>query len=229
MIRLDLKKELHTCDGVVLLNVNFEVGKGELVTLFGKSGAGKTTVLRMIAGLMEPAQGYIEVDGEVWFDSRRRINRPPQKRQVGFVFQEYTLFPHMTVEENLRFALQDERDIEMMESLLAVTRLIEFRRRRPDYLSGGQKQRVALIRALLRKPKVFLLDEPLSALDYDLRVKLQGEILEIHKRFNVPTIFVSHDFTEILKLSNRILLLENGGIQGIDDLSRFMLEKQISG
>lgn len=213
MIRVHCKKKLHTAEGLIDLNVNFEVNQSEWVTLFGKSGTGKTTVLRMIAGLTDPDEGYVEVNREVWFDSRKDINRPIQKRQIGFVFQEYTLFPNMTVEENLRFALSDRRDSSLMEELLALTRLTELRKRKPEYLSGGQKQRVALIRALLRKPKVFLLDEPLSALDLSLRIKLQAELLEMHRRVPVPAIFVSHDLSDVFKLSSRILLIEDGKIK----------------
>jgi molybdate transport system ATP-binding protein len=213
MIRVSLRKPLHTAAGLVHLSVDFDVAQGELVTVFGKSGTGKTTILRMIAGLTDPQEGYIEVDGEVWFDSRKRVNWPVQKRQIGFVFQEYTLFPNMTVEENLLFALRDPRDAEMIEELLVMMHLTEFRARKPDYLSGGQKQRVALIRALLRRPKIFLWDEPLSALDLNLRIKLQDEMIELRRRFAVPAVFVSHDLSEIFKMSNRILLLEDGQIK----------------
>ena len=213
MIRVKVKKKLHTADGPMNLHVDFEVSKDEMVTLFGKSGAGKTTILRMIAGLTNPDEGYIEVNHEVWFDSHKKVNWAVQKRQIGFVFQEYTLFPNMTIEENLNFALMDKRDAPLIDELLAMTHLTELRKRKPDYLSGGQKQRAALVRALLRKPKMFLLDEPLSALDLSLRIKLQDELVEIHKRFNVPTIFVSHDLSEIFRLSNRILVIEDGRIK----------------
>ncbi len=229
MIRVRLKKKLHTADGPMELDVSFEVGDGEFVTLFGKSGAGKTTVLRMIAGLSRPDEGNIEVDGEAWFDSVKRIDWPPRRRQTGFVFQEPALFPNMTVEENLRFALRDRRDEEMIEELLNLTRLQEFKKRRPDYLSGGQKQRVALIRALLRRPKIFLLDEPLSALDPALRSKLQDEVLRIYRRFHVPAIWVSHDFSEVFKLSDRILLLEDGYIQKSGRPSEVFHEQTVSG
>ncbi len=213
MIRVIAKKNLHTVNGPVDLNIEFGVKKGELVTLFGDSGVGKTTLLRMIAGLTTPDEGFIEVDGEVWFDSRNNVNLPAQKRPIGFVFQEPGLFPNMTVEKNLLFAAKNPSDFSIIDELLKITHLTEFKRRYPDGLSGGQKQRVALIRAVLRKPKIFLLDEPLSALDYDLRIKLQDEIFDIHKKFNIPTIFVTHDLSEVFKLSNRILWLENGKIK----------------
>jgi len=229
MIRVDLKKDLHTADGPMKLHVQFEVKGDELVTLFGQSGTGKTTILRMIVGLTEPDEGYVEVGEEVWFDSRKKINWPVQRRQTGFVFQEYTLFPNMTVEENLKYALSDQRDTSVMDDLLVLTDMTELRSRKPDLLSGGQKQRVALIRALLRKPKIFLLDEPLSALDLNLRIKLQDELIEIHKRYNIPAIFVSHDLSEVFRLSKRILWIENGKVTKEGDPEQVFGYHSISG
>jgi len=229
MIRIKLKKTLHSNQGPILLDIEFEAGPDEFVTIFGKSGAGKTTILRMIAGLTEPQEGYIEVDGEVWFDSQRHVNWPIQKRSMGFVFQESNLFPNMTVYENLRFALRDKDDTPLIDELLAMTHLNEFKNRTTHHLSGGQKQRVAVIRALLRKPKIFLWDEPFSSLDLELRLKLQDEILEIYKRFKTPTIFVSHDLSEIFKLSSRILLLDQGRIQKSGSPSEIFAEQTISG
>src|SRR3989338_523850 len=192
MIKIKAKKNLLTSQGPVDLQVDFEFPYGELVTLFGPSGSGKTTILRMISGLTTPQEGFIQIDDEVWFDSERGINWPVQKRKIGFVFQDYNLFPHMTVWENLRFALRDKKDEGLIAEFLEIAHLKELRNRKPGSLSGGEKQRVALIRALLNKPKIFLLDEPLSALDLGLRLKLQDEILEISRRFKIPTIFVTH-------------------------------------
>ena len=228
MIRVQVKKKLHASQGILSLDVDFELTGGELITLFGESGAGKTTILRMIAGLTQPEEGLIEVDGDVWFNSRKGINWPAQKRKAGFVFQECNLFPHMTVEENLRFAVPCN-DFELMDELLEVMHLTEFKNHRPQHLSGGQKQRVALIRALLRQPKIFLLDEPLSSLDLELRLRLQDEILELYKRFQIPTIFVSHDLSEVFKLSSRILLLENGKIKKSGHPEGFFAGQMISG
>ncbi|HBR14138.1 MAG TPA: molybdenum ABC transporter ATP-binding protein [Candidatus Omnitrophica bacterium] len=228
-MRVRAKKKLHTSDGPMELDVCFESGVGEFVTLFGKSGAGKTTILRMMAGLSEPEEGYIEVSKEVWFDSRKKINWPVQKRSIGFVFQEHNLFPNMTVEENLHFALQDKKDAGMIEALLEAVHLTEFQRRRPAQLSSGQKQRVALIRALLRKPKVLLLDEPFVSQDLELRLKLQEEMLDIYKRHNASVIFVSHDFSEIFKLSDRILVLDKGRIQKSGRPDEIFAAQTISG
>lgn len=229
MICVDLKKKLHTAIGPVALHVQFEVKANEFVTLFGESGTGKTTVLRMIAGLTNPDEGYIAVGDDVWFDSHRKISWPVQRRQAGFVFQEYTLFPNMTVEENLKFALSGKQDAPLVDELLDMAHLTEMKHRSPDHLSGGQKQRVALIRALLRKPKIFLLDEPLSALDLNLRLKLQDELIEIHKRFNIPTIFVSHDLSEVFKLSKRILWIEDGKIKRVGAPDQIFGDSAISG
>jgi molybdate transport system ATP-binding protein len=166
----------------------------------------------MIAGLTAPEQGMIEVDGETWFDSERGINRPVQERQISFVFQDYNLFPNMTILENLEYALKDKNDRHLIHEFLEMVHLTELSHRRPATLSGGQKQRVALIRALLRRPKIFLLDEPLSALDLELRLKLQDEIFALYDRFKVPTIFVTHDLSEIFKLAHQIFVMEKGKI-----------------
>jgi molybdate transport system ATP-binding protein len=206
-------KRISTVDGDIDLKINFEVGHGELVTLFGKSGTGKTTILRLIAGLATPDQGIVEVNGETWFDYTKNINLPARKRQLGFVFQEYTVFPHMTVEENLAYALLDQNDRKKLEEFLEITQLKTLRHLEARQLSGGQKQRVALMRALLREPKILLLDEPFSSLDYEMRARLQDELKNICARYKLSTIFVSHDLSDIFKLSQRILFLEQGAIK----------------
>ncbi len=229
MIRFRAKKKLHFSEGHIPLDAAFEVASGEFVTLFGKSGAGKTTILRMLAGLAQPEEGYIEVDGEVWFDSQKKINWPVQKRRIGFVSQEYTLFPQMSVVENLRFALWDPKNLGLIDELLKIADLTELKNRRPHYLSGGQKQRVCLIRAYLRQPKIFLLDEPFSSLDAGLRLKLQDQLLEMYQRFKVATLFVSHDFSDVFKLSHRVLLLEEGRIKKSAPAREVFAEQMISG
>jgi len=212
MIKVRLKKHLAAGHGPFELDVDFEVSRDEIVTLFGHSGAGKTTILRMIAGLTAPDEGFIEVDGEVWFDSARGVHKPVQERRVGFVFQDYNLFPNMTVRENLRYAVKDKKDVHLIDSFLDMTRLVELGNHKPHTLSGGQKQRVALLRALLNKPKLFLLDEPFSALDLELRIKLQDEFISLYQRFKIPVVFVSHDVGEVFKLSHRVLLMKDGKI-----------------
>ncbi len=212
MIRVNLVKKLMTAQGPLDLRVDFEVKEGEFVTLFGQSGAGKTTTLRMIAGLTDPDEGVITVDSEVWFDSAQRINVPARKRRTGVVFQEYALFPNLTVRENLEYALEDKRKSGRIDALLKIVRLKELEDRHPDQLSGGQKQRVALVRALLREPRVYLLDEPLAALDMDMRLHLQDEMIRLYRTSGITTIFVSHDFGEVFKLANRVFVLADGKI-----------------
>lgn len=212
MIKVKAQKNLITSNGPLKLEVDLQISDKEFVTLYGPSGVGKTTVLRMIAGFTKPDQGFIEADGDVWFDSAKGINKPIQQRQISFVFQDYNLFPNMTVRENLHYALKDPSDEHLIGEFLDMVHLTELRHHRADKLSGGQKQRVALVRALLRKPKIFLLDEPLSALDLELRLKLQDEIFAIYNRFKIPTIFVTHDLSEIFKLAHQILMMEDGRI-----------------
>ena len=229
MIRVKAKKNLITSEGPLRLEVDFQIPDKELITLYGPSGAGKTTILRMIGGLTDPEEGFIQVDDEVWFDSEKGINRPIQQRQISFVFQDYNLFPNMTVRENLEYALKDRKDESLIDEFLEMVNLTALKNRKPDTLSGGQKQRVALIRALLRKPKIFLLDEPLSSLDLELRLKLQDEILAIYNRFKIPTIFVTHDLSEIFKLSNQIFILEQGRIVRSGKPSEIFGEDALSG
>lgn len=191
------------------LQVRCAIARGQLSVLCGASGAGKTTLLRMLAGLAHPDDGYIKVDGETWFNSREKVCVPPQKRSVGLVFQNYALFPSMTVRRNLEFAAGRRKD-RRVEMLLEMVELEELQYRYPEELSGGQQQRVALARALIRQPKILLLDEPLSALDEAMRCKLQQEILRLHKELGLTTILVSHDRAEILRMADQVLALHDG-------------------
>ncbi len=209
MIKIEIKKELHGSNGVMNLDVNLDIKSKDFVALTGLSGSGKTTLLRSLAGL-EKAEGIIKVDNEIWQDEKEFL--PVQKRKIGFVFQDYALFPNMTVLENLFFVNKDK---ELANHLLEITELWELKNRLPNSLSGGQKQRVSLCRALMNRPKLLLMDEPLSALDPSMRIKLQDEILQLHKEFETTTILVSHDPSEIYKLSNRVIVLKDGKI--VDD------------
>ena len=212
MIEIDIRKQLLVGDGTLPLQVRMRIEKNEFATLFGKSGAGKTTLLRILAGLTTPDEGMVRVGNEVWFDSRRRINLPPQKRRLGFVFQDQALFPHLSVRENLEYALPKSGDRRFIDELLDLSGLAALQHRRPDTLSGGQRQRVALARALTRRPAVLLLDEPLSALDTEMRLHLQDEIRRLHRALGVTTLMVSHDLAEVFKLSDKVFVLEGGAI-----------------
>ncbi len=198
--------------GNTLLNIEKEISHGELVALFGDSGSGKTTLLRMIAGLERPTSGEIMFYDEIWFSSSKEIDLPVQKRGVGFSFQDYALFDTMSVRENLLFALKKGSDVKVVDEMLALMELETLARVMPHTLSGGQKQRVALARALVSKPRILLLDEPLSALDGMMRLKLQDELLSIHKRTGITCLFSSHDMSEIFKVSSRVLGIKNGTI-----------------
>lgn len=195
----------------VLNQVNLEIREGELVTLLGPSGCGKSTLLRCVAGLTEMDGGHI------WLDNQSIAELPPRSREIGMVFQSYALFPNMTVSENIEYGMRmhkasgEARRQRSME-LLELIDLVDKRDAYPQQLSGGQQQRVALARSLAVRPKVLLLDEPLSALDAKIRKNLRSEIREIQKKFNITTIFVTHDQEEALTLSDRVCLMNQGNI-----------------
>lgn len=229
MIQINIKKQLHTADGKIDLIVDKTIQNGDFLTLFGKSGSGKTTLLRLIAGLEIPDSGEIIVDDIVWFDSKQKINLPPQNRDVGFVFQDYALFPNMTVKENLAFAIKDKTNTHKIDEILELMELTNLANVKPNNLSGGQKQRVAVARTLMSNPKILLLDEPLSALDMEMRGKLQDELLEIHKRFHITSILVSHDISEVFKLSNRVLKISLGEITHDGNPTKVFSNQNLSG
>ncbi len=211
MLKIDIDKKLHGSKGEMSLNVNLEIEEGDFVALSGKSGSGKTTILRILAGL-ESSNGTITIGDEIW--QNRDFNLSVQRRKIGFIFQDYALFPNMSVEQNLLFV---EKDRELANYLLEITELSSLKKRLPLTLSGGQKQRLALCRAFMNRPKLLLMDEPLSALDPYMRSKLQKEILRLHKEFKTTTIMVSHEPAEIYRLASRVLVLEQGEI--VDDVN----------
>ena len=210
MIRVDIQKELLSPSGKMQLALDFELSKGEFLTIYGKSGAGKTSTLRILAGLLKPDAGSITIAGNSWFDSKTKVNKKTQDRKVGFLFQDYALFPNMTVEENLKYALNKNDNESRVNELIEIVELGDLRNLKPEMLSGGQKQRVALSRALVQSPQLLMLDEPLSALDVEMREKLQDYILLLHKEFKLTTILVSHDLNEIMKMSDQVLVIEHG-------------------
>ncbi|WP_235282916.1 ABC transporter ATP-binding protein [Methanosarcina sp. 1.H.T.1A.1] len=221
--RVELKKCYHEAEGsekkgkmnVFSLDVNFEM-KNELVVLFGPSGSGKTTLLKCISGITQPDSGNISVDDRIYFDSGRKINLPIQKRNLGFVFQTYTLFPHMNIRKNIECGLKGwekgnkEKRVREMLDLLHIE---ELETRYPSQLSGGQKQRVALARALAPKPELLLLDEPFSALDRVIRTELAEKIKHLQKKIGIPLLFITHSLDEAFLLADRILILYRGEVQ----------------
>lgn len=234
MIEIDITKSLNGANGAILLQISTRLKTNDFISIFGKSGAGKTTLLRIIAGLEVADSGRIIVDNEVWFDSVKKINLPPQKRKIGFVFQDYALFPHFSVWKNLAFGLKDSRQKGKIDEILKLMELENLKNKLPKELSGGQKQRVALARALISNANILLLDEPLSALDNEMRGILQDEIIKIHRyfgesrHFGLTTILVSHDISEIFKLSNRIIHIKEGKIVSDGDINSIFGEDSIS-
>lgn len=234
MITLDFEKQLLGAQGTITLQVHCSLKPQDLITLFGKSGAGKTTILRILAGLLEPDFGRVQIGDSIWYEREKgakkaRINLPPQMRSIGFVFQNYALFPNMSVEENLNFALPKGASRTKVKELLEITELQALAKQKPLSLSGGQQQRVALARALVRDPQILLLDEPFSALDSAMAHKLQKELLRIHRHFHLTTFLVSHNFSEVFFLSNFVLCLEKGGIVKMGNPSAVFLQDLPSG
>ncbi len=212
MIELDFKKKLLGAQGEFTLELKLRIEQGEFVTLFGESGAGKTTLLRCLAGLAEPDAGSIRINGETWFDSAKQTRLPVQQRRVGYMFQDYALFPNMSVRGNLEFALRKGSDSKRVAELIEIMALGELQHRKPNSLSGGQQQRVALARALAAESHLLLLDEPFSALDHETKVRLQDEVLRLQRHFGLTTVMVSHDVSEVYRLSKRVLIIEHGCI-----------------
>ena len=210
MIEVQLRKALHTANGPMHMEVQLDIEPGAFLAITGPYGSGKTTLLRMIAGLEQPEQGKITVNGTTWLDTAKKTKWPIQDREVGMVFQDYALFPNMTVRQNLEYALRKGQTKEIVKELVQITELNQLLEQYPAKLSGGQQQRVALARALVPRPKLLLLDEPLSALDPRMRIRLQNYILKVHRTFELTTLIVSHDYREIFKLADRVILLEKG-------------------
>jgi molybdate transport system ATP-binding protein len=222
MLEIQLEKRLQGADGRMDLAIQ---------TLFGDSGAGKTSILRMLAGLTVPDAGRIVVDGKVWFDHADKIHLSPQQRSIGLVFQDFALFPHLSVLDNIRYGLNkiSAADHDWVAHLLDLTQLSNLQQRKPDQLSGGQKQRVALARALARKPTMLLLDEPLSALDNTMRGQLQATLLHLHAECALTTILVSHDIGEVFKLSQTVYCLRQGQIERSGSPAEVFLQNNLSG
>ncbi|CAN5386083.1 sulfate/molybdate ABC transporter ATP-binding protein [soil metagenome] len=212
MIEFKIEKKLHSASGEMILDLDIKIKEKEFVTLYGPSGSGKTTTLRIFSGLTQPDKGFIKVNNEVWLNSEKKINCSPQNRRIGYVFQDFALFQNMSVRENLNFALEKGQEKNNIDELLETMELVQLQHLKPDKLSGGQKQRVALARALVRTPQILFLDEPFSALDNEMRLKLQDYIIKVHHIYKLTTILVSHDISEVYKMSDSVIMLENGKV-----------------
>ncbi len=201
----------------VILTTSLTIDSGSFTTLLGPSGCGKTTLLRMIAGLETPDTGEIRFDDRVVFSSDEKINTPPEKRGLGFVFQDFALWPHMSVYENVAFGLRAARNTKDLDkkvrNALHAVQLDEFASRYPHQLSGGQQQRVAFARAIVIEPQCILFDEPLSALDALLREEMRTELKELISRLGITAVFVTHDQTEAMSMSDKIAVLNGGEIE----------------
>jgi ABC-type sulfate/molybdate transport systems ATPase subunit len=188
-----------------------------IVALAGPSGAGKSSVLEVIAGLTRPARGRVALDDEVWFDSQRRVNRAPDRRRVGIVFQEYALFPHMSVRENVAYGGRARLD-----ELLERFRIAHLSEARPDELSGGERQRVALARALVRDPGVLLLDEPLSALDAYTKTAVRAELATLLRELALPTLVVTHDYADAVALADSVGVIAGGHLRQLGSVEQLL-------
>lgn len=210
MIKFNLHKTFKSHGKDVSIRLDASCEQGKIYAVYGSSGAGKSSLLRMLAGLLDPDNGNIEVEGEEWYNSERKKNIKANRRNIGFLFQDYSLFPNMSVLKNILYGVDGGDDKELINRIIEIGDLKDLLNRKPETLSGGQQQRVALARAIARKPKLLLLDEPLSALDAGMRIKLQKEILSINSVIKTTIIFVSHDIPEVFKLADEVLVIENG-------------------
>jgi molybdate transport system ATP-binding protein len=194
MISIDIEKKLKAYKGVQVLRVKKDFATGSITRITGPSGVGKTTLLKMIAGLVKPDAGGIVVDGATWFNAAQNVNMSPQQRMPGFVFQDYALFPNMTVQQHLEYASSDTNWI---NRLLTIGKLETFTHHKPEYLSGGQQQRLAILRALAIKPKLLLMDEPFSALDVKMKTGLIADLQLLFKELGATALIVSHNPQEL--------------------------------
>ena len=225
MIQIENLKKVYNIGYEALKSINLEINDGELICLLGPSGCGKTTILNLLAGLLDPT------DGDIKFDKESVIDKHPKDRNIGLVFQNYALYPHMTVLENVMFPLTvgnkkmpKKEAEEIARKYMKVTSIEELANKKPGEMSGGQQQRVAITRALVQNPKILLLDEPLSNLDARLRLKIREEIRRLVKEIGITTVFVTHDQEEALSISDRIVLMNEGIVQQFDVPQNLYLE-----
>lgn len=194
MISIDIEKKLKGYGGQQWLKIKREFISGSIINICGPSGAGKTTFLKIVAGLIQPEKGFIKFDDEIWLDTTTNISASPQKRRTGFVFQDYALFPNMTVLQHLEYATNDRQWI---DRLLHIGKLDTLSNHKPEYLSGGQQQRLAISRALAIKPKLLLMDEPFSSLDKKMKSTLIAELKQLFTQWDCTVLIVSHNPEEL--------------------------------
>jgi molybdate transport system ATP-binding protein len=204
-ISINLKKKLQYFD----IDISCQCPDSSMLVMIGPSGGGKTTIIRMLAGLEQPDEGSIIYNNDIWFNSSAGIDISPQKRKLGYVFQDYTLFPHLSLFENAAFASKNKREVNDLFELFRITHL---RNRKPSQVSGGERQRCAICQALARHPKILLLDEPFSALDAITRRGLREELRNMKGEFDFPVIYVTHDINEALYLADEIIPVVQGKI-----------------
>ncbi len=199
MISIDIEKKLKAYKGQQVLKISAQFQSGSITKIFGPSGAGKTTFLKIIAGLIEPEKGRIKVDDATWLDTSAKISLSPQKRRVGFVFQNYALFPNMTVRQHLEYATEDHQWI---DRLLAIGKLETFEKHKPEYLSGGQQQRLSILRAMAIKPQLLLMDEPFSALDPKMKSEIIPKLKTLWEELGATILIVTHNPHELEGLTD---------------------------
>lgn len=229
LLDVHIRHTLHTADGILPMEVDFALPGNSILALTGPSGAGKTTLLKQIAGLAMPEAGRIVFGQNQWLDTANRIHLPAQKRHIGFVFQDYALFPHMTVMQNLEFALPKNHYSGLIGHLLDMAGLTQLTERKPHQLSGGQQQRVALARALVREPELLLMDEPFAALDPEMQLQLQDLLLKLHRERPFTVILVTHDMGEIFRLADQVAIMENGRLTRLGTPAEVYLGSETEG
>jgi len=220
-LEVDIRKTLRSGARSFVLEAAFS-SRDDLTVIFGASGSGKSLTIQSIAGLVRPDSGRIVVGGEPLFDHQQGINLPTRERNMGYLFQDYALFPHLSVQDNIAYPLKKTwwfsllpGQIQEVEEIMAAFEICHLARSYPGELSGGQKQRVALARALIRKPSILLLDEPFSALDSLLRHRMRLELLEIRRKFSVPLVVITHDPADVEVFGDTLVVFEDGGVKEV--------------
>ncbi|MHB1183537.1 MAG: ATP-binding cassette domain-containing protein [Desulfobulbia bacterium] len=234
-LEVDITKNLQSGDRRFALQAAFS-SQDDLTVIFGASGSGKSLTIQAIAGLVTPEQGRIAVGGEALFDEQQGINLPARKRGVGYLFQDYALFPHLTVRENIGYPLKkawhlkllpdDRQEVAEIMASFEISHLAESY---PAELSGGQKQRVALARAMIKKPSILLLDEPFSALDSMLRHRMRMELLEIRQRFGVPLVVITHDPADVEVFGDTLVIFANGRVEEVSSRKKLAVPEDEDG